>query len=238
MPTWTRNLYEHNPLAIAKGESNDYSVRNIFGYNSAVGLGFIALWENPTDYVYPTQALTMTVNSNVADNGVTLLIAGVDGEYNKISEVVTLNTSVGTVNQYLRINDVVTLSGNATQDITVTNSGVTYAKVRAGDGKNQASIYTVPNGCSFYLTRINAFSATSTGASKYITFRNLNIINGVKLRVAETTFTNEMNILRVAPFKYSEKTDIQFQARSSSGTNEVGIFAEGYLAKNIIKGEP
>lgn len=238
MPTWTRHLYEHNSLAIAKGETQDYSVRNIFGYNSVVGTNFVPLWENPTDYVYPTQALTMTVNSNVADNGVTLLIAGLDGEYNKISEVVTLNTSVNTVNQYLRINDVVTLSGNATQVITVTNSGVTYAKVRAGDGRNQASIYTVPKGCSFYLTRVNAFSATTTGASKYLTFRNLTIINGVRLRVAETTFTNEMNIHRVAPFKYSEKSDIQYQARSSSGTNEVGIFAEGYLVGNIIQGEP
>ena len=238
MPTWTRHLYEHDPLAIAKGESNNYSIRNIFGYSATVGTSFVALWENPTDYVYPTQALTMTVNSNVADDGVTLLIVGLDGDCNQISEVVTLNTSVDTLNQYFRINDVVTLSGNATQDITLTSSGITYAKVRASDGKNQASIYTVPKGCSFYLTRINAFSATATGASKFLVFRNLNIINGVNLRVAETTFVNSIGITRVAPFKYSEKTDIQFQAKSSSGSNEVGIFAEGYLARNTIQGEP
>ena len=60
----------------------------------------------------------------------------------------------------------------------------------------------------------------------------------MNLRVAETTFVNSMAITRVAPFKYSEKTDIQFQAKSSSGSNEVGIFAEGYLARNTIQGEP
>jgi hypothetical protein len=34
MPTWTRHLYEHNPLAIAKGEVNGYSVVHKFGANN------------------------------------------------------------------------------------------------------------------------------------------------------------------------------------------------------------
>jgi hypothetical protein len=41
-----------------------------------------------------------------------------------------------------------------------------------------------------------------------------------------------MNIQRVVPFAYPEKTDIVFQAKSSSSTNEVGIFAEGILIAN------
>tara|TARA_R110000822_G_scaffold81327_1_gene193261 strand:+ start:750 stop:1469 length:720 start_codon:yes stop_codon:yes gene_type:complete len=239
MSTWARHLYEHDPLAIAKGEVNDYSVRNIFGYNSSVSTTFIPAWENSTVYTYPTQALTMTITSNVADNGVVVLIAGLDTNYNQISETVTLAGSATTVNQYFRINDVITVSGNALNDITISNGGITYSKVRGGDGKNQASIYTVPAGYSFYLTRIDGFSATTTGSSKYLLFRNYVRLNsGVVLRVAETTFLNQMQILRQAPFKYIEKTDIALQAKSSSGVNEVGLFAEGYLIKNIIQGEP
>jgi hypothetical protein len=239
MTTWTRNLYEHDYLAIAKGESNDYSARNIFGYNSTVGTSYIPLWENNTVYTYPTQPLTMTVTSNVVDNGVQVRIIGLDGDYNVITEVVTLAVSVATTQQFFRINDVVTISGNAANDITVSNGGITYAKVRGGDGKNQASIYTVPAGHSLYLVRIDAFCATAAQNNRQIFFRNLACLpNGVKLRVAETSFLEIMHIQRQVPFRYNEKTDIEFQLRGSAGEQFVSVFGEAILCKNVITGEP
>jgi len=239
MPTWTRHLYEHNPLAIAKGEVNGYSVRNLFGYNSAIGTTYMPAWENATAYTYPTSALTMTVTSNVADNGVVILIAGLDANYNQISELVTLAGTATTTKQYFRINDVVTVSGNALNNITVSNGGVTYAKVRGGDGKNQASIYTVPAGYSFYLFRIDAFCATAAQNNRQIYFRNfVSLSNGVKLRVAETSFLEIMNIQRQLPFRYDEKTDIQFQLRGSAGEQFISVFGEGTLVKNTLRGEP
>ena len=239
MTTWTRNLYEHDYLAIAKGESNDYSARNIFGYNSTVGTSYIPLWENSTVYTYPTQPLTMTVTSNVADNGVQVRIIGLDGDYNVITEVVTLAVSVATTQQFFRINDVVTISGNAANDITISNGGITYAKVRGGDGKNQASIYTVPAGHSLYLVRIDAFCATAAQNNRQIYFRNLACLpNGVKLRVAETSFLEIMHIQRQIPFVYNEKTDIEFQLRGSAGEQFISVFGEAILCKNVITGEP
>jgi len=239
MTTWTRNLYEHDYLAIAKGESNDYSARNIFGYNSAVGTSYIPMWENNTVYTYPTQPLTMTVTSNVADNGVQVRIIGLDGDYNVITEIVTLAVSVATTQQFFRINDVVTISGNAANDITVSNGGITYAKVRGGDGKNQASIYTVPAGHSLYLVRIDAFCATATQNNRQIYFRNLACLpSGVKLRVAETSFLEIMHIQRQVPFRYNEKTDIEFQLRGSAGEQFISVFGEAILCKNVITGEP
>jgi len=239
MTTWTRHLYEHDYLAIAKGESNDYSARNIFGYNSTVGTSYIPLWENNTVYTYPTQPLTMTVTSNVADNGVQVRIIGLDGDYNVITEVVTLAVSVATTQQFFRINDVVTISGNAANDITISNGGITYAKVRGGDGKNQASIYTVPAGHSLYLVRIDAFCATAAQNNRQIYFRNLACLpNGVKLRVAETSFLEIMHIQRQVPFRYNEKTDIEFQLHGSAGEQFVSVFGEAILCKNVITGEP
>lgn len=239
MTTWTRNLYEHDYLAIAKGESNDYSARNIFGYNALVGTSYIPLWENNTVYTYPTQPLTMTVTSNVADNGVQVRIIGLDGDYNVITEVVTLAVSVATTQQFFRINDVVTISGNAANDITISNGGITYAKVRGGDGKNQASIYTVPAGHSLYLVRIDAFCATAAHNNRQIFFRNLACLpSGVKLRVAETSFLETMHIQRQVPFRYNEKTDIEFQLHGSAGEQFVSVFGEAILCKNVITGEP
>ena len=239
MTTWTRHLYEHDYLAIAKGESNDYSARNIFGYNSAVGTSYIPMWENNTAYTYPTQPLTMTVTSNVADNGVQVRIIGLDGDYNVITEVVTLAVSVATTQQFFRINDVVTISGNAANDITISNGGITYAKVRGGDGKNQASIYTVPAGHSLYLVRIDAFCATAAQNNRQIYFRNLACLpSGVKLRVAETSFLEIMHIQRQVPFRYNEKTDIELQLRGSAGEQFISVFGEAILCKNVITGEP
>lgn len=236
MTTWTRHLYEHDPLSISKGESNGLSVRNLFGYNGAVGTSFIPLWENNTAYTFPTSALTMTVNSNVADDGVVIRVIGLDADYNIISGDYTLNSGTPpTTTAFFRINDVLTIDGNAANDITLTNGGTTYAKIRGGEGRNQASIFTVPANHSFYLYRIDAFSATTTGASKYVLFRNqVTLSTGVVLRVAETTFLNQMQILRQLPFKYTEKTDIEFQGRSSSGDNEISVFGEGTLVNEEL----
>jgi len=38
-----------------------------------------------------------------------------------------------------------------------------------------------------------------------------------------------MNIQRRIPFKYNEKTDIQFQCATNSGSHELSVFGEGIL---------
>lgn len=207
---------------------------NIFGFNSSVGTSFVSLWENATDIVFPTAAEQMdVVSSSASDTAVSVLVVGLDASYNNIQEVVALNgtTAVTTTASFLRINTVVVVSGNNVGTITLSD-GSTYAKIAIGVGKSQASWYTVPAGHTFYLYRIDAFSATANG-SHYLLFRNKSITaSGTILRVAETTFLNNMNIQRVVPFAYPEKTDIVFQAKSSSSTNEAGIFAEGILIAN------
>lgn len=241
MTTWTRHLYEHDYLAIAKGESNNYSPRNIFGYNALVGTSYIPAWENNTAYTQPTTGLNMTVTSNVADDGVIIRIIGLDVNYEIIEENVTLNSAVPptTTLEFFRINDVITTSGNAENDITVANGGITYAKIRGGEGKNQASIYTVPAGYSFYLMRIDAFCASASQNNRQIYFRNFVCLeSGVKLRVAETSFLEMMHIQRQVPFRYNEKTDIEFQLRGSGGEQYISVFGEGVLIKNTIQGEP
>lgn len=241
MTTWTRHLYEHDYLAIAKGESNNYEPRNIFGYNALIGTSYIPAWENNTAYTQPTTGLNMTVTSNVADDGVIIRIIGLDVNYEIIEENVTLNSAVPptTTLEFFRINDVITTSGNAENDITVANGGITYAKIRGGEGKNQASIYTVPAGYSFYLMRIDAFCASASQNNRQIYFRNFVCLeSGVKLRVAETSFLEMMHIQRQVPFRYNEKTDIEFQLRGSGGEQYISVFGEGVLIKNTIQGEP
>lgn len=225
-------------LNASRGLIKDTEVVNIFGYNSLVGLDFIPLWENSTTYTYPTSNLVMTaVGANTADVGMVYLIQGLDSNFDKIQTTFTLNGTTPVVidKPFFRINNVVAISGNEVGNITIANNGTTYASIHNGAGKNQASIYSVPRGYDFFLYRIDAFSATAL-SNKYCVFRNTtrSTDSNTILRVAQSTFVNNMNIMRRFPFKYSEKVDIQFQAKSSSQTNEIGIFCEGILVKKPL----
>jgi len=222
-------------LNISRGLIKDAEARNIFGYNSAIGDAYIAAWELTQAYVYPNTALKMTANStSTSDTSVTVRVIGLDQNYNIVAENININgTSPVTSNtEFFRINDVITISGNAVGDIFVKNNSTTYASVAANTGKNQASIFTVPAGHEFYLYRIDAFCATATLNNRTLFFRNyVRNPNGVVLQVAQTTFLETMNIQRRIPFRYAEKSDIQFQVKASGGTQEVGVFGEGVLLK-------
>jgi hypothetical protein len=227
--------------AVALGKTGGNSVRNIFGYNAAIGTTFIPAWENASEYTYPTAAETMTLRWNTADAGYTILVKGLDENYDEIQESITLTASPvtqTTTNQYLRINDLVTVAtpsgayGNPDNDITLTNAGntITYAKMLADTGKSQASIYTVPRGYQFALLRISAFCASANLNNRTLAFRNVaRLKTGVVLRVAQTEFLEQMIIDRQVPFVYDECTDIEFQLKGSAGTQFIGVFGEGIL---------
>ena len=228
------NLTDQN-LQVSRGLIRGSVARNIFGYQTSVTTSFIPAWEFASVYAYPGSAITMTVTSaSGSDDGKTLLILGLDENYTEISDVVTIN-GAGDINTnipFFRINDVILTSGGTNVGlITIQNTGktVNYAGIRAGDGRNQASIFTVPADKCFFLYRIDAFSNDSTAAKPGL-FRNFSQnSNGQKYNVARTTFFNQMNIQRRIPFKYNEKTDIQFQLQTASGTHEMNVFGEGIL---------
>ena len=224
--------------SVALGKSGGNSVRNIFGYNAAIGTTFVTAWEQAVAYPWPTTALTMTVTSNAADAGYTILIKGLDDNYDEIQETVLLDGTgtATTANAYYRINDVVTVAtpggafGNLDNNIVISNGGTTYAQVDAGTGKNQASIYTVPRGYQFALLRISAFCASASLNNRTLAFRNVaRLKTGVVLRVAQTEFLEQMIIDRQVPFVYDECTDIEFQLKGSAGTQFIGVFGEGIL---------
>jgi len=246
MTTWARHLYEHDPLAIAKGEVNGYSVLNIFGYQSTVGTSDICIWENAAPYVFPTSAVTMSVVSTSAtDTGTAqVLISGLDANHDAITEVVTLSgtTSVTTTNAFLHINNVRLISAASGQltnigTITVTHNGITYAKILPSIGQTQMSQYTVPNGYSFYLTRVNSYAQQSGGSNNFNIY-SVQASNTVSYSVLQAPYFQVYEAMRVGPFKYAEKTSLQWRSRTNTNTSAVGMVIEGYLVKNTIQGEP
>lgn len=232
-------------LNASRGLIKGGEVRNIFGKalddDSVVTGEYRTPWELASDYVFPPSALNMTVTSDyvtpASDDGVKVLLRGLDANWIEITEVATLNaaTPYVTSQQFLRINDAIEIENNSLGNISVKNGSATYAKILAGAGKNQAAVFSVPAGRCYYLYRIDAFATDSNGG-KAAFYRNFvgNNITGVNFRVAETQFFQRMEIQRRFPFKYDQKSDIKMQLKSSSGSIDGSIFAEGLLLSEPI----
>lgn len=225
----------HYLFDVAQGKMWDQSAVNIFGFNTLVGTSFETLWNDGGAYVFPSSAVAMDLVSTSASDTMDVLVAGLDSSYNQITETVTLTgtSAVTTSASFLRVNSAIILSGQNAGEISISNGGTTYAFIGTNLGTTQACIYTVPAGYSLYIFRID-FNSATTNPNKYLTVRNkLSTHTGRVLHVAEATFsTSQVSYDRQVPFKIAEKTDFEFQAKSSSGDNEVAVFVECVLIKN------
>jgi hypothetical protein len=227
-------------LQVARGLVTGSSIVNIYGYQSAVGTTFIPVWENATTYTYPASAIPMVLySSSASDTAVSILISGLDASYNNKSETLVCTGTLGatTIGSYLRINSITTTgTNNAVGDITLSNVGKStpYAKITAGNGKSQSMVYTVPNGYTFYLTRVNAYTnQVGNLSSSYCTYRVYTKNSaGLVTILLQAPFGNQYSSLRVAPRAYAGSTDIQWQANTPSSTAAVSIAVEGILIAN------
>lgn len=230
------NKSEPFELQVARGQIRGHSVVNIFGFNHTVGTSYITPWELNTAYPFLSSAHQLSLVSNSAsDAGKIVIISGLDASYNPITETKTINgtTPVTTTNSFLRINSMAAGDGTIVGNITASYSGTVYAQITDGVGRSQMAQYTVPAGHTFYLYRINGWSATATG-NQYISFRNRVTTLTATFDVAQATFTSsQFEVQRRLPFAYAEKSNVQLQCKSSSSTNDVALAAEGILIKNL-----
>jgi len=225
----------HLLFDVAKGNIFNEKAVNIFGINRAVGTAYETIWDDSGSYVYPPNALIMSVVSTSASDTMDVLVDGLDADYNILQEIVTLTgtVAVNTTNAFFRINSLVILGGENVGGISASNAAVVYGFIGPLLGVSQSSVYTVPAGHSFYLFRIDVNSATTTG-NKFLYIRNVVTTNGRTIRASEATFAvSQVSYDRQVPFKIVEKSDFSFEAKSSSSTNEIAIFLEGVLVKDI-----
>lgn len=212
---------------------------NVQGYNALHGDQFRAVWEksNDTNYVFPPSAVEMTFSSGSAET-CTMRVFGLDANYAIKNATVTFsNSTSGVVTSgtatFFRINAMQIVSGTSVGNITAVNGGTTYAQINAGTGRSQASIYTVPAGYTFYLTRAQAF--TTNNGTQHCTYRvySQTISNGITtpLIVLSAPFTQSYSSTRVVPRAYPEKTDVQWQLKQSNPAPG-SIQLEGILIKN------
>lgn len=219
---------------VARGHYSNMQAVNIFGFNREVGTTLETIWNDGGQYTFLSSAQQLSVVSTSASDTMNVLISGLDSSYNEITETVTLTgtTAVTTTSSFLRVNSAVILAGSNVGDITGTYNSTKLFHIEATQGLTQTCVYTVPAGHELYLFRIDLTSGT-INPNKYLTYRNVTYTHtGRTLRVAEATWQEgQQSFDRQVPFKVGEKTDFTFEAKSSSGTNEVSIFIEAVLVE-------
>ena len=245
----SKGAYEPFDLQVARGQIYGHSTVSIFGYQPSIGTTSIAVWENASAYTFPASASTMDVASNAAanaDNGATVLVVGLDANWNQIQETITIATGgTTTVNSYLRINSLVLTSpasGQTTNagQITIKVSTTTYGQINVGIGKSQNAWYSVPANYDFFIDQVEINTSNSYTSSTIVTYnvQATNNVNGVTLSVLQQPFVSIFTITRPNPFRYTQKTDIQFQLKASTGTIGAGLVVNGKLiqANNNVTG--
>ena len=237
-------------LQVSRNQILGHSTLSLFGYQASITTTSIPVWENASAYTFPTSATTLTVVSTSASDvsPAKVLISGLDANFDPISETVVLTgtTGVTTTNSYLRVNSLV-MTGVASGQtsnvgvITAKQSSNTLAQINAGIGKSQSTVYTVPNGYQFYLTLVEVNTTGSYGSGTIITYKVVtkNNTTGVTLTVLQQPFIATYSVNRSdTPFLYDQKTDIQWQLGTNTGTIAAGIIVAGKLiqANNNVTG--
>ena len=250
---WPRRLFEHTELAIARGFTKGHRSLYKFGYNPDVNSEEETVWSQGGNMTYPTSAVTMFVSStsvNDANGGTganSILIQGLDENYDEIEETVFLNgqTQVATQLAYLRVyRAFVTLAGTGGTSggtIYIGSSGATggvpnttvYANLSFGN-QTQMAAYTVPAGYTLYLDDINFTAALST-ANKTATCSFVSRTFGsnvFRTRFINVLQSNQLITKFEYPQPFPEKTDLECRVTTNTTSNAIGASFQGVLIKN------
>ncbi|CAB4240839.1 hypothetical protein UFOVP56_21 [uncultured Caudovirales phage] len=234
-----QGTYEPFELQVGRGQIAGHQSIFLFGYSVAIpNSGFIPAWENISAYTYPSSAVAMTVvSTSASDTATQIVVIGLDASYNVLRETITLTgtTGVVTTGLFLRINqlDVIPGTPNPVGVVTAKNGGVTYGQIAIGTGQSNMSIITVPAGYTLYGSHIGAWSSTSVTSGVYATFRAISSAPaGTQFVVSQAPFLNTFEFAAMYPLAFPEKTDVQFQFKSSGAGLAIGTIFEGLLIKN------
>jgi len=232
-------------LQVSRGQITGHTAVSIFGYQSTVSNVAIPIWENATAYTFATSATALSIASSSASDvsPAAVQISGLDANFNPLSETVVLTgTSVATtIGSYLRVNSMNMTGVAASQTsnvgtITAKQGSNILGQINPAIGKSQSTVYTVPNGYSFYLSNAEVNTSNSYTSANIVTYRVQAADNnsGVTRTILQQPFVSIYTINRsTEPFLYPSKTDIQWQLSTSTTTAiAAGVVITGKLIKN------
>lgn len=218
-------------LQVSRGLVDDHRRVFKFGYNPLIQNIEETIWDVGGLYAYPSSAVQMTVTSasGATDNGVQILVAGLDTNYDELSETVTLASTgtATTTNSFLRVFRAYVVGSQApVGNVNITNGGVTYARVSAGANQTLMAVWTVPAGFTAYMfqTDVTAFTEQN---NKFATIRLIAREYGGVFRTREKfdAFQGPVTQEFKFPIPLPEKTDMEFRAIGSSSNADLHVAA-------------
>ena len=236
-----QGAYEPFELQVSRGQIQGHRNVTVFGFNPDVDTTQVTVWPLASQIPFPSAALQMTVSSTSADDtsagtgARTIVVQGLDANFNEVSETVTLNgqTAVTMTASLLRVNYmyVVTAgSGNgAAGDIYIGTGVVTagvpatvYDIIKFDYNNTTTGSYTIPAGYKGYISQ-GLFSAGQTTGSSPVQGRLLtNGPDGIHHTAAVTTVNNGVaNYVFEYPLEIPEKTTIEATAIGTNNNNSV-----------------
>lgn len=240
------------PVQVARGQIDGHRSVVIFGYNPDVDTAEVTVWPLPSIKTHPAAATQLKVSSTSTDDtsagtgARTVVLEGLDTNYNEITETVTLNgqTAVTTTNSFVRINRAYVATAGSSKsalgdiyfgDGTVT-AGVPatiYDIIKFDYNTTITGHYTIPAGYTGYIMQ-GLFSAGQPTGSSQITGRLLTAgLDGIRRAAALTTVNNgTADYTFEFPVPIPEKTDVEATAAGKSTNNEASCMFIILLVRN------
>ena len=218
-----RSQYIDNDMInIAAGIAVNYFPIHKFGFNPQIQNIEETVWQGGGIYAYPSSPVNMTVTSasGATDSGVQIQIEGLDQNWDRAEEIVTLNASgtATTTNTFIRINRTFTAGDTAAAgQVNTSNNSINYAVQTALDQQTLQCVYSVPRGFSAYLVQ-NDISIHTENAIKFGETRLISREFGGVFRTQDKhTVGNHMGPIEYPiPKRYPGKTDLEVRAIASS----------------------
>lgn len=236
-----QGAFEPFELQVARGQIQGHRNVTVFGFNNDVDTTQVSVWPLPSLITFPAAALQMTVSSTSANDtsagtgARTIVVQGVDANYNEVSETVTLNgqTAVTMTAALLRVNYAYVAtagSGNSAAGDIYIGTGVvtagvpatTYDIIKFDYNNTTTGSYTIPAGYSAYVSQ-GLFSSGQAGGSNQVQGRLLTRgVDNIRRTAAITTINNGVaNYVFEYPLMIPEKTTLEATAVGSSNNNAV-----------------
>lgn len=224
-------------LQVARGQITGHDPVFKYGSNKALPTAFQTLWTQGVQYPWPASARTLTISSDDAEDGVagdgalTVVVEGLDANYNFVSQTLIMDgvDEVAVPIDLIRPNRMyvktagsnLTNVGNiyiGTGTVTIGVPAVIYGEIDGTDDEGQSlmCLYTIPADHTGYLlsAHVHGGRKANSNIEARIRFRPF----GGAWRTLDTfpIYQGNNQDKPVVPILFTEKTDIEIQARAEA----------------------
>lgn len=218
-------------LDSARGVYNNISSVNKFGAVPAMSQNQSGtIWDlNDTDYPWSawSAATTVTVDrASASDADKEVFIQGLDGNYNVVTDTVTLTDATGNAStqSFIRVFRAYMTNGSATNvgNIDIKVSTTVVARITADKGQTLMAIYTVPAGHTAYLlkgvaTCQDGADATGDMFVRYFGDSAFRVAHSFEVCGDGGPYSHQFGV----PVKITEKSDIDVRASVRSNNARI-----------------